>query len=139
MKIPTDLEILSDIYEQNYNTFCNFQKSDKNRANKLYVPIDIQSVAYRLNVDPDIVFGRLYYHLEEKYSYQTKDQSWVHFFSLNIDGDRHVVNFPLLASVLAGLKEEKNRNSRTFFLSVIAITMSAVMFVVKMVEISSQP
>ena len=124
MKIPTDLEILSDIYEQNYNTFCNFQKSDKNRANKLYVPIDIQSVAYRLNVDPDIVFGRLYYHLEEKYSYQKKDGSWVHFFSLNIGGDRHVVNFPLLASVLAGLKEERDKNNRSMFFSLFAIVIS---------------
>ena len=31
------------------------------------VPIDIPGIAARFGVDPDSIFGRLYYHLDPKY------------------------------------------------------------------------
>jgi len=51
----------------------------------------------------------LYYDLENRYGYTKDDGSKVHFFSLGAGEDRHCVNLPLLASVLAGLRYENKR------------------------------
>ncbi len=67
MRIPTDIQILDAIYERYYSTFAAFAKSAGDRSSKIYVPIDIKTIAYTLRVDGDIVFERLYYHLENKY------------------------------------------------------------------------
>ncbi len=64
MKIPTDFEILKMIYQDYYGDFSNYSKSNPSRSCKNYVPIDIRKIANKLNVDGDIIFGRLYYHLE---------------------------------------------------------------------------
>lgn len=68
-RVPTDLEILNVIYEQYYDEFSSYDKNSPTRSSKIYVPIDIGAIARRLH-DGDIVFGRLYYHLEKKYGYQ---------------------------------------------------------------------
>lgn len=69
MKVPTDLAILDAIYEQYYDEFASYDKESPTRSSKIHVPIDIISIAERLRVDRDIVFGRLYYHLNAKYEY----------------------------------------------------------------------
>ena len=129
--LPTDLKILNAIYEHYYETFVSFSKSDKNRSSKIYIPIDIKTLAEDMGVDPDIIFGRLYYDLDQKYAYKQEDGSNVHFFTLKIGDDRHCVNFPYMASVLAELRE-KNRKYRiattiaifSLFVSVIALLLS---------------
>lgn len=50
----------------------------------------------------------------------------VSFFSLGVEGDRHCVNFPLLASVLAGLQEENSKFQWATVLSAIALLISIV-------------
>jgi len=65
--LPTDLKILNTIYEHYYDTFISFSKSDSGRSSKIFIPIDIKLIAKKLGVDVDIIFGRLYYHLEQKY------------------------------------------------------------------------
>ncbi|MCP4978621.1 MAG: hypothetical protein GY931_20940 [Maribacter sp.] len=77
-----------------------------------------------LHVDKDIIFGRLYYHFEEKYSYQKPNEAWVNFFLIEFDGDKHVINFPLLSSVLSGLKEENKKHKWAIRFGVIAIGIS---------------
>ena len=67
----------------------------------------IREIAKILNVDADIVFGRLYYHLNEKFSYKHDDGSKVEFFALHVGDESHCINFPYLASVLADLQEKK--------------------------------
>jgi len=130
--LPTDIQILDAIYERYYESFTTYSKTDKNRSSKIYVPIDVKALAVDLKVDPDIIFGRLYYHLEEKYGYrQDDDGSRVHFFALGVGGDRHCINFPYMASVLASLRDE-NRKYRiatgfsiaSLILSVIALLIS---------------
>lgn len=108
MKIPTDLKILNLIYDNYYEDFCVYSK-DKKRESKIYVPINIAQIATTLEVDNDIVFGRLYYHLNEKYKYKNTDGSSVEFFALSIGNDRHCINFPYLASVLARLREQHHQ------------------------------
>jgi hypothetical protein len=124
MKVPTDLKLLSHIYDSYYQTFSNYSKHEPDRAAKIYVPIDCAKVAEHLGVDPDIVFGRLYYHLENKYGYKQSDGARVHFFALRIGKDIKCVNFPLLSSVVAGLREESSKFWLATWISLVALALS---------------
>jgi hypothetical protein len=120
--LPSDYKILREIYDAYYETFSDYKKED--RSTKIYVPVDLASIADQLRVDPDIVFGRLYYYLNEKYGYQNADGSNVHLFSIKVGDDTHAVNFPLLGSVLASMREEQSKFAWATTLSIIAITIS---------------
>lgn len=112
MKIPTDRQILEVIFEHYRTAFAGYEEN-KDRSSKIYVPIDCQKIARILGTERDIVFGRLYYHLEHKHGYVqkdgSKDGSKVHFFTLKAGNDAKCVNFPLLVSVLADLQEQEKR------------------------------
>lgn len=128
MKSPSDLKILSVIYNLYYEEFKNFTHEpdvENGRVSKIYVPINCKVIAKELDVDSDIVFGRLYYHLEQKYGYKIAEDR-VAFFSLGVGSDRHCVNFPLLASVLAGLQEESSKFQWATILSGSAVVISIV-------------
>jgi hypothetical protein len=77
---PTDLQILEEIYTRYYATFRSFSREQPSRSAKVYVPIHIEAIAEHFAVDPDIVFGRLYYHLERKYGFIQPDGTNVHLF-----------------------------------------------------------
>jgi hypothetical protein len=126
MKAPTDLQILNDIYDRYYPTFKTFVKGAPDRSAKIYVPIDCNKTAEALGVDGDIVFGRLYYHLEKKYGYAQKDGVRVHFFALKVGQDMHCVNFPLLASVVAGLRQDNRKFWITTIISVVALILAVI-------------
>lgn len=126
MKVPTDHAILNDIYNHYYKTFAGFSAETSERDSKIYVPLDIRGISERLRVDPDIVFGRLYYHLEKKYGYQRPGGEHVPFFTLIAGSDKYCVNFPLLGAVLAGLREEKWKARWAVGLAVISLIVSVV-------------
>jgi hypothetical protein len=87
------------------------------------VPIDIAEVAEEVGVDEDMVFGRLYYHFNKKYSYKDEDGERITFFaSLKFEGMS--VNFPLVASVLADLESENMKYKTAISMATVAITMS---------------
>lgn len=133
MKVPTDLAILEEIYKDYYSSYSSFQKGGSDRESKIYVPIVCGDIARKLNVDADIVFGRLYYHLEQKYGYKQSDGVNVHFFALRIgENDVHCVNFPLMASVLAGLQHERDKYKMTTALSVVALAVSVISILISM-------
>jgi len=114
--LPSDLKLLTEIYERYYEDFKNFSKDVPNRDTKVYVPIDIRAMAAVLKTDEYLLFGRLYNHLNKKYE-GNKDSP---LFMLN----GHSVHFPLLSSVLAGLKEERSRQNISMYLSIAAIIIS---------------
>lgn len=126
MRTPTDLDILESIYKKYYVQFCCYEDDESIRASKIYVPISCDDIANELNVDGDIVFGRLYYHLEKKYGYKQNDGSNVHFFALGLGREKHCVNFPLLSSVLAGLQQEKRKFVLATTISIISLSISLV-------------
>lgn len=136
MKIPTDLQILDLIYRSYYETFCSYSKAESKRETKNYVPIDIDSLARKLDVDGDIVFSRLYYHLNKKYSYKQDDDTKVVFFNLRIGEDINCIHFPYMASSLADLKAE-NRKFKTatriaiisLGIAMISVTISVMMYI----------
>jgi hypothetical protein len=121
---PTDLELLNAIYERYYEIFKSFSKDSPDRESKIYVPIDCVALAAQLKVDGDIVFGRLYYDLENRYGYVKDDGTKVHFFAHQVGKDRHCINLPLLASVLAGLRHENKRYIQTTWISALALIIS---------------
>jgi hypothetical protein len=124
--IPTDLELLNTIYERYYDEFAKHSKEEKLRESKIYVPIDCAEIAKQLGVDADIIFGRLYYHMQNKYGYAQDDGSKVAFFTLKVGQDRHCVNFPYLASVLATLRHERSRFRITTWIAAIALLISLI-------------
>lgn len=108
-RTPTDYALLNVIYERYYDEFAAYDPEHPGRSSKIYMPIDIETIAARLGVDSDIVFGRLYYHLENRYGYKLDDGSFVHFFAIKVGADTHCVNFPYLSSVLATLRDENKK------------------------------
>jgi len=129
-KIPTDLKMLGMIYDRYYADFINYSDENKTRSSKIYVPIDIDELAKSLNLDSDIVFGRLFYHLNEKYGYKNDDGSRVDFFAIRVGGNHHCMNFPYLGSVLADLRDQNRKyitaTSIAFLSLIIAITSIAI-------------
>ena len=105
-RIPTDLAFLNEIYKRHYEEFAHFSEAQKTRSSKVWVPIDIHYLAQVFKLDADIVFGRLYYHLNDKYAHQNSDGSKTDFFAMRIGSDHHCVNFPYLVSILASLRDE---------------------------------
>ena len=123
---PTDLEILEEIYKKYYSEFISFSREKPKRSSKIYVPINIESIAKHFSVDLDIIFGRLYYHLESKYGFAHEDGTKVHFFALQAGSEKHAVHLPLLAAVMARLREEKNKHLSSTWISVVAIIISII-------------
>ena len=123
-KVPTDLEILEYIYKNYYQVFESFDRSNPQRDAKIYVPIDCKDIGNHFKVDSDIIFGRLYYHLEKKYSYSS-DNATVHFFANRLKEDIKCINFPYMASVLSELQDNQRKFTFSLVVSVIAISLSS--------------
>jgi hypothetical protein len=129
---PTDLAILDTIYEDYYDSFAAFSKNPNDRRSKIYVPIDIESVADKLGVDADIIFGRLYYHLEERYGYARQDGVKIRFFALRIGEDKHCIHFPYLASVLANLRDDRHRHVSATTISIVSLALALASLVISL-------
>jgi hypothetical protein len=134
-RTPTDREILRAIYELYYAEFVDFDDKPHSRATKVYVPIDVPAVAKSISVDPEIVFGRLHYHLQSKYGRKDGDVAvplfQVQFPSRNSGKpERHVINFPLLDSVLAELEYEHRKFRLPFVMSIISASVALLAFAV---------
>jgi hypothetical protein len=129
---PTDREILEGIYHRHYHEFIAFDKAKPSRGTKNYVPIDIEMLSKELSVDPDIVFGRLYYDLDKRYGYKNDDGAETHFFILSISGDKHCVHFPYLASVLAELQERHRQFRLATTIAIVSLAVSVVALFVSM-------
>lgn len=126
-KIPTDLEILETIYDECYDRFASFDKNNPDRSAKIFVPFDLKGIANKLNVDGDIIFGRLYYHLNKKYGYRKDNNSTVSVYA-TIGGDGHSINMPLAASIIASLRQEKNKFWIATTIAVASLIISIISF-----------
>jgi hypothetical protein len=94
--------------------------------NDPYVPIDLIKVASRLNCKSELLFGRLYYHLDQKYRYKKDSGSSVPLFDLEIGSKRHAIHFSYLAAILAGLENEHHRQAWSLRISIIALVLSVI-------------
>ena len=123
--IPTDERLLREIYKRYLRPFSEYSDENKTRSAKVWVPIAIMALAKRFRCDEDLIFGRLYYHMNAKYGSQTGSGDPVNVFSMRIGGDRHCVNFPLLASVLSDLQDERKRFIVSTRLAGLSLVVSA--------------
>lgn len=123
---PTDREILQNIHDRYLDKFGHFDRSklENERSTKIYVPIDCEAIANDFGVDPDIIFGRLYYHLDKKYGYTQENGSKVHLFTMAVGTDTHAVNFPMLSAVLAELQQSWFRFTVPLVISAMALIIS---------------
>ena len=128
--LPTDLKILNAIYNQYYDKFKSFSKNDSDRSSKIFIPIDITLVAKELEVDVDIIFGRLYYHLEQKYGYKRSDDTKVSFFTLQAGADKNCINFPYMASVLANLREREKKYSIATSITILSLIIAILSLII---------
>jgi hypothetical protein len=125
-RLPTDLEILDAIYNRYYDVFAAYEAERSGRRTKVYVPIDSAAIATELGVDPDIVFGRLHFYLEQRHGYRKSDGVLVPLFTNEVEETRWTVNFPYLASVLAGLRQERRQHSVATWIAVVALIISVI-------------
>ena len=98
-KLSTDREILEAIYAEYAAAYRQMQLDDSGSAQKIYVPINIPRIAKKLKNDAHILFGRLYYHLDQKHRYKQDDGSSVHLFAFQVGNERHCINYPYLAAM----------------------------------------
>ncbi|MFW5795207.1 MAG: hypothetical protein ACOCV1_06950 [Bacillota bacterium] len=123
---PTNLEILEAIYNRFYDSFISYKDNNEVRESKIYVPIDIEKISNDLKVDEDIIFGRLHYHLENKYGYINKNEKHVYFFANKFGNDNHCVNFPYLSAVLSKLRDRNNKYVITQIIAITALIISII-------------
>ncbi len=126
-KNVTDRVLLKKIYDLYYEEFCNLQDASSEGA--IHIPIDCELVAKKLGLSAQLVFCRLYYHLDKKHRYQQSNDAWVHLFGLVVGKQRHCINFPLLSAVLAELEQSYYRFTVPIFISLFALTVSVCGFV----------
>ncbi len=141
----TDRKILTAIYERYYDRYAAYTEEDKPRSSKIWVPINIDDMAVRLDMEVDILFGRLYYHLNNRYGYevegprtgkdQTKSKMRIDLFAMRVGADHHCIHFALLASVLATLQDENKKYRLATTLSIIAAGLSLLTFILKIKSI----
>lgn len=131
---PTDLEILEEIYRRYYHVFVDPRRLENNPRGKIHVPIDLTAIAAHFGVDMDIIFGRLYYHLNAKHGFDL-DGSRVDLFLMQVGGERHCVQFPLLASLAADLRDQRNQYLWTLWLSIIATVLSVLALGVSILDL----
>lgn len=122
--LPTDREILKHIYEM-YQVFYPGKSPGKERGeNDPYLPIEIPQIASRMGCSAEMLFGRLYYHLDAKYRYTQDNGGNVHMFLIAVGSKRHCVNFPYLVAVLAEKDLDHRRQLWSLGLSIAALALS---------------
>lgn len=126
MKSPSDLKILNAIYNEYYSEYSAFDKQNPSRQAKILIPVDCKKIGKKLNVDSDIIFGRLYYHMEKEYGYKDEKGIRIVFFANSAGDEIHCINFPYMASVLGKLQHEDSKFKISTWLSIVALIVSVI-------------
>ena len=124
-RIPTDLEIMEELYERYFESFRKYATEDPDRIARIRVPINVQEVAEACGVEEDMIFGRIFYHFNKKYSYKDEKGNVTTFF-ITDKFEGLSVNFPIVASVLADLRTEKRKTDNFLFISSTALALSVI-------------
>lgn len=106
---------------------------------KIHVPIDVRAVAKKLETDPELLFGRLYYHLDHKYGYTQDDGAKVHLFTLKAGKDLYCVQYPYLAAVLSERNVEHRRNLLAIGLAIFSLIIAGASLVAQLSSTSDAP
>jgi hypothetical protein len=120
---PTDLKILNKIYENHYGDYV--QKKD------VYIEVDVGRLSKELKADYLIVMMRFYQHFNAKhFSIGSVDGVKRLLFNVEQDGPSgkltHRVNFSLLASVLADLRQQHEQFRSNYLTAVLSAVFAAI-------------
>lgn len=118
-QLPTDRTILRCIFDAHYADYPS--KGDP------YVPIDLYGIATKLRCTPEILHGRLLYDMGTRW--ESRDPADVKMVRVSILAKRigeelHVVHFPYLVGILAGLDEQRRRDLWAVGLSIFATAVA---------------
>jgi hypothetical protein len=131
---PTDFQLLRAIYERHRDEFSAYVEDAPSRETTVMVPIVIPTIANEFGVDPDSVFGRLYFHLDPTYGQEPDSRGVRKAFFMPLAGDdKNCVNFPLLGAVLAGLWQQRNRDLWALWLALLSLVIAIGSLVVSIV------
>jgi len=127
-RLPKDVEILEAIYTRYYDDFRSYVKDKPDQISRIRVPIDVNLIAKDCGLEEEMVFGRLYYHFNKKYSYKNENGERTTFFS-TIKFEGMGVNFPLVASTIAELRTNESQEKKfeaALIFSMVALLLSVV-------------
>ena len=133
-KLPTDRQILRQIYRTYESSYPGAKSKDGRGGNDPYVAIDVEAIARHLECNPELLFGRLYYHLDQKYRYKQDNGALVPLFYLQLGDKRHAIHYPYLAAILAGLEHEHRRNAWALGVSLFALMLSIASIVITLAK-----
>jgi hypothetical protein len=124
-QIPSDLKLLKQIYKDYYKTFISFPSNFPQIKNKYFIPIDFQRISKELNIDPDIIVGRLF-NLDSKYGFKYNDASRINLFIINKTEsiDANTINFPLVTTILADLIDKERKYWVPILISIFSLVLS---------------
>lgn len=122
--LPTDRAILSCIYDMYRNSYPGKPAGSERGENDPYMQVNLKEVAVRLGCNPELLFGRLYYHLDQKHRYKQDNGALVSLFLLNFRQKGHSVNFPFLAAIVAGMNQEHRKTFWSLAFSFFALVIS---------------
>lgn len=123
--IVTDREILRCIYDMYQQQYPGPELPGGKRKNDPYLPISVREVAAKLGTSPEMLFGRLYYHLDAKYRYKDSEGAETHLFAMKVGEQMHCVHFPYLSATLAEHEAKHRQFWWTLWISIAALILSA--------------
>lgn len=123
-KLPTDRGVLQCIFDMYQSSYPGQKAADGRGENDPFISIDIPAIASKLGCGPELLFGRLHYHLDQKYRYKQEAGPLVPLFHLKAGEKRHAVQFPYLACILAGMNQDFRRQAIAFGVSFISLGVS---------------
>ena len=133
-RLPTDRYLLQCIFDVYAADFPGPKDAGGTGLNDPFVPIDIHAIAKRVDMSPELVFGRLYFHLDHKYRYKHESGAITSLFQLQVGDKRHAVQFPYLASILAEKNQEFRRFAFSLGLSAVALGVSISSLIVSLAK-----
>jgi hypothetical protein len=117
--LRTDRQILMALYLM--------YRADYPTKGDPWLPIDIPAVAERLRCEPRLLFGRLHYDMGTRYKHRSPNDAnliLASVFEMAAGDKRHVINFPYVVALLAGMQSENRRNWAAVALSIFAVVVS---------------
>jgi hypothetical protein len=132
--LRTDRYVLQCIFDMYQSSYPGPKNASGRGENDPYVSIDVPAIASKLDCNPELLFGRLYYHLDQKYRYKQDNGALVPLFHLQVGDKRHAVQFPYLASILAGLNQDFRRQVIPLGVSFISLGVSLASLVVSILR-----
>lgn len=124
-RLKTDRQVLRAIYDR-YESEYTKQASGQEKP---YIPVNVRALAEDLQCHAGILFGRLHFDYGTRFRVRKPDEPHVTLasvFEVAVGDQRHCVNFPYVAALLAGMDHEHRRNSIAIWVSAVALVVSVV-------------